>query len=154
MGKGKGKAKKKQAPTAQASKSAAKVAPKPEDTLQDDLDDLELEDDNNDIVEDGLDTGNEVIEVASKVPDTTLKSKEPEKLISASSEDNPQSDNVVEENGAVANPPVEKKMTRKEMKKIKKKVQRFSTDILTDKTGTVRREIFVVLYFCRLVKSS
>jgi len=117
MGKGKGKGKKKQTTTGQTSKSATKVPQKPEETLDNDLDYLELEDD--------IESGDEVTELAPVVPEAPMKSKQPEKFVSVKTDtdlaaDNP--DDVVEENGAVANPPVEKKMTRKELKKMKKKV--------------------------------
>ena len=123
MGKGKGKGKKKQTTTGQASKPTAKATQKPEDTLDNDLDDLDLEDDN-----DAVDSEDEVTEVAAEIPETSVKSKQTEKLASVQNDsdlaDNPKADDdVVEENGAVANPPVEKKMTRKELKKMKKKVR-------------------------------
>jgi len=123
MGKGKGKGKKKQTTTGPTSKSAAKATQKPEETIDNNLDDLELEDD--------IDSGDEVIEVTPVVPETIVKSKQPEKLVSVKTDadllDNPKAEDEevtdeVKENGAVANPPVEKKMTRKEMKKMKKKV--------------------------------
>lgn len=116
-GKGKGKQKKKQQPPGQASKTAKTVKQPEENEFDSDIDkddDIDIE-----VDDDALGNGEQKeATVKSKVQedkDSTMEDVS-EELDKAKIEDN-----VVEENGAVSNPPAEKKLTRKELKKMKKK---------------------------------
>ena len=118
-GKGKGKQKKKQQPSGQAGKT--KTVKQPEENEFDS--DIDKDDDVVDIEADDDALGNgeqEEATVKSKVQEdkhSTMKDVT-EELDQAKIEDD-----VVEENGAVGNPPAEKKLTRKELKKMKKKAR-------------------------------
>lgn len=125
-GKGKGKQKKKQQPPSQASK-AAKTVKQPEQNEFDS--DIENKDD--DVVD--LEADEDTVGNGEQ-EDVTVKSKVPEDKQSAMKDTTEVSEklkleddksklehNVVEENGAVGNSPSEKKLTRKEMKKMKRK---------------------------------
>ena len=117
-GKGKGKQKKKQQPSGQAGKTA-KTVKQPEEKEFDS--DIDKDDDVVDMEADDNALGNgeqEEATVKSKVQEdkhSTVKDVT-EELDKAKIEDD-----VVEENGAISNPPAEKKLTRKELKKMKKK---------------------------------
>jgi len=112
-GKGKGKQKKKQ-PSGQANKAVKTVKQPEEDEFDDDMDNIK-DDDNVDVEEDDniLGTGEQEVTVKSKIQE--------EKHTTELSDKSKMEDNVVEENGAVGGSPSEKKLTRKEMKKMKKK---------------------------------
>ena len=117
-GKGKGKQKKKQQPSGQASK-AAKTVKQPEENEFDS--DIDKDDDVLDIEADDDALGN------GEQEEATVKSKLQEdkhstvKDVTEALDKAKIEDDVVEENGSVSNPPAEKKLTRKELKKMKKK---------------------------------
>lgn len=117
-GKGKGKQKKKQQPQGQASKAVKTVKQPEENEFDSDIDntdelDVEADDDTVGTV------GQEDVIVKSKVQEDKQASlKDTQDMLDKTKLD----DHVVEENGAVgSSPSSEKKLTRKEMKKMKKK---------------------------------
>lgn len=121
-GKGKGKQKKKQQSSGQTSKVTKTVKQPEENELDSDIEkDI---DDGVDLAADDNSVGNgEQEEVKSKGQEdknSTMKdtTEDFDKLNVE--------DNVVETNGAVGNPPAEKKLTRKEMKKMKQKARKNS----------------------------
>lgn len=116
-GKGKGKQKKKQQPSNQPSKPSKTVKQPEENDTDSDIDnredDLDIEPDAD---HDALGT-EEPVTVKSKIPEDQHTSLQDTKEVS----DKSKSD-LVKENGALGDSPsIEKKLTRKEMKKMKKK---------------------------------
>ena len=116
-GKGKGKQKKKQQSAGQANKEA-KIVKQPEANEFDS--DIDRDDDivdvgaDNDTLEDG-----EEVTVRSKVQEDKQSGvRDVTDMLDKTTVE----DDVVEENGAASNPPIEKKLTRRELKKLKKKV--------------------------------
>ena len=117
-GKGKGKQKKKQQPAGQPKKEAKTVKQPEANEFDSDID----KDD--DIVDIGADNDtlvdDEEVTVRSKVQEEKQSSvKDVTDMLDKTTVED---DDVVEENGAIGNPPTEKKLTRRELKKLKKKV--------------------------------
>lgn len=118
-GKGKGKQKKKQQPPSKASKAAKTVKQSEENEFDSDIDKdddvVDVDADHDDTISNG---DQEDVTVKTKV----VEDKQPSvKDTTEVTDKSRMEENVVQENGAVGNSPSEKKLTRKEMKKMKKK---------------------------------